>query len=68
MAAGTYPPVSPAIHVHGWSFFLWYLLLPTQAALILVNRHRVHCLAITFLLGASFFLIFFFMVCAGLSM
>lgn len=22
MAAGTYPSVSPTIHLHGWSFFL----------------------------------------------
>jgi hypothetical protein len=25
--AGAYPKVSPAVHVHGWSFFLWFLLL-----------------------------------------
>ena len=25
---GTYPPTPAAVHVHGWSFFAWYLLLP----------------------------------------
>lgn len=40
--AGTYPPVSPAVHVHGWSFFLWYLLLPAQAFLIAGKRRRLH--------------------------
>lgn len=40
--AGTYPEVSPAVHVHGWSFFLWFLLLPFQAWLMLTGRRRVH--------------------------
>ena len=40
--AGAYPPVSPVVHVHGWSFFLWYLLLPLQASLIAANRRRLH--------------------------
>jgi hypothetical protein len=35
--AGTYPEVSPAVHVHGWSFFLWFLLLPFQALLIMTG-------------------------------
>jgi hypothetical protein len=39
---GTYPPVSPAIHVHGWSFFLWFLLLPLQAVMIATGRRRTH--------------------------
>lgn len=39
MFKGAYPPASTAVHVHGWSFFAWYLLLPLQAAL--VNRQRI---------------------------
>lgn len=39
---GTYPPVSPIVHVHGWSFFLWYALLVTQAVLIRSRRVAVH--------------------------
>jgi hypothetical protein len=40
--SGTYPTVSPAVHVHGWSFFLWFLLLPLQTLLILTGRRRTH--------------------------
>ena len=40
--AGAYPQVSPLVHVHGWSFFAWYLLLPTQAGLIRTGRVRTH--------------------------
>ena len=39
---GTYPEVSPTIHIHGWSFFLWYLLLPFQALLMVTGRRRTH--------------------------
>jgi hypothetical protein len=40
--AGAYPDVSTAVHVHGWSFFLWFLLLPLQALLMATGRPRVH--------------------------
>jgi hypothetical protein len=40
--AGTYPRVSPAVHIHGWSFFLWFLLLPFQAFLMATGRRRTH--------------------------
>lgn len=30
------------VHVHGWSFFLWYLLLVTQSALIGRSHVRAH--------------------------
>jgi hypothetical protein len=40
--SGAYPKVSPAVHVHGWSFFLWYLLLPFQVSLIATHRRRLH--------------------------
>lgn len=39
---GTYPDASPAVHVHGWSFFLWFLLLPFQAFLMATGRRRTH--------------------------
>lgn len=42
LVAGTYPAVSPAIHLHGWSYFLWFLLLPVQASLIATGRRRMH--------------------------
>lgn len=42
MFRGVYPPVSPMVHVHGWSFFLWYLLLPVQAGLVASGRVAVH--------------------------
>jgi hypothetical protein len=40
--AGVYPEVSPALHIHGWSFFLWFLLVPIQAMLIAKKRRQTH--------------------------
>lgn len=40
--AGEYPEVSAAVHLHGWSFFVWYLLFPLQALLVVAGRRRVH--------------------------
>jgi hypothetical protein len=40
--AGAYPEVAPAVHVHGWSFFLWFVLLPVQAFLIASDRRSTH--------------------------
>lgn len=42
MMRGEYPAVSPTVHVHGWTFFLWYLLLPLQAGLIASRRVALH--------------------------
>ncbi len=42
MIAGEYPKVSPTVHLHGWTFFAWYLLLPLQAGLIAASRLRLH--------------------------
>lgn len=39
---GTYPPSGTALHLHGWSFFLWYLLFPIQAILMAGGRERLH--------------------------
>jgi len=42
MARGVYPDVSPMVHVHGWTFFAWYLLLPLQAGLIRSRKVALH--------------------------
>ena len=42
IVAGAYPKSSPLVHLHGWTFFAWYLLLPLQAALIRTKRVRLH--------------------------
>lgn len=39
---GRYPEVSATVHLHGWSFFLWFLLFPAQAGLIRVRQVKVH--------------------------
>lgn len=39
---GSYPPAGVPLHVHGWSFFLWYLLFPLQAVLIAKGKHVQH--------------------------
>ena len=40
--SGTYPSAGFPLHLHGWSFFLWYLLLPFQAVLIGREKHALH--------------------------
>lgn len=42
MIAGSYPETSLVLHLHGWSFFLWYLLFPFQAILIARGKYRLH--------------------------
>lgn len=42
--AGSYPPAGAALHLHGWSFFLWYLLFPLQAVLIAYDKYVLHML------------------------
>ena len=42
LARGAYPDVSPTVHVHGWTFFAWYLLLPVQAGLVRARRLSTH--------------------------
>jgi hypothetical protein len=39
---GEFRHLSKTVHVHGWSFFAWYLLLPAQAALIRARQVKVH--------------------------
>lgn len=40
--SGTYPQVSPIVHVHGWTFFAWYFLLILQAGLIRSHKLLIH--------------------------
>lgn len=40
--SGSYPPSGSALHLHGWAFFLWYLLFPFQAVLIARERQSLH--------------------------
>lgn len=61
MSKGDYPPASPAVHVHGWTFFAWYLLLPLQA--VLVNRRQ---LALHRTLGTASIALAVLMVLTGL--
>jgi hypothetical protein len=42
MLAGEYPDSSATVHLHGWTFFLWYLLLPLQSGLIKFKRVAWH--------------------------
>ena len=37
-----YPQAGVPLHLHGWSFILWYLLFPLQALLPAMRRHRIH--------------------------
>lgn len=39
---GSYPETSMVLHLHGWSFFLWYLIFPLQAILIASGKYRIH--------------------------
>lgn len=39
---GSYPQAGLPLHVHGWSFFLWYLLFPLQAVLIAKGKYPSH--------------------------
>lgn len=39
---GSYPPSGTALHLHGWSFFLWYLLFPIQAILMARGKNALH--------------------------
>ncbi len=58
---GAYPQVSPMIHLHGWSFFAWYLLLPLQALLITAGHRRIHMV-----LGSASVVLAIIMVLTGI--
>lgn len=40
--SGSYPAAGVPLHLHGWSFFLWYLLFPLQTVLVARRRHVLH--------------------------
>jgi len=40
--AGNRAPLALAVHLHGWTFFAWYLLLVVQAALAYTRRLPLH--------------------------
>lgn len=42
LARGTYPEVSPLVHLHGITFVAWYMLLAVQAALVRARAVRLH--------------------------
>lgn len=42
LLGGDYPDVSTTVHLHGWSFFAWYLLLPAQAWLMRSRNLALH--------------------------
>lgn len=42
IVGGRYPPAGAALHLHGWSFFSWYLLFPLQAVLIATGKRTLH--------------------------
>lgn len=39
---GRYPAAGAPLHLHGWSFFLWYLLFPLQAVLVAKGKYALH--------------------------
>ena len=42
LATGTFPPAPPIVHLHGFVFFTWMILLVTQAALINAHNVKLH--------------------------
>ena len=68
MLAGAYPESSTTVHVHGWTFFLFYLLLPLQACLIRARRVAWHRALGTLSLGLAAAMIGTGMVVIGTQM
>jgi len=42
LAAGTFRPAPPVVHLHGLTYFSWMILLITQAALVNVRNVALH--------------------------
>lgn len=42
MAAGTFPPTPPVVHLHGLTYFSWMVLLIAQATLVNVRNVALH--------------------------
>ena len=44
LTSGEYPRQAPFLHVHGWSYFIWYALFLVQTILIASGRTSLHML------------------------
>jgi hypothetical protein len=42
LAAGTFRPAPPVVHLHGFTYFAWMVLLITQASLVNVRNVALH--------------------------
>ena len=42
LAAGTFPPAPPVVHLHGLTYFSWMVLLIVQASLVNVRNVAMH--------------------------
>ena len=42
MTTGTFPPAPPIVHLHGFIFFSWMILLAVQAGLVSAGNVRLH--------------------------
>jgi uncharacterized membrane protein len=42
LAAGTFRPAPPVVHLHGLTYFSWMVLLITQATLVNVRNVTLH--------------------------
>jgi hypothetical protein len=42
LTTGTFPPAPPIVHLHGWMFFTWMILLVVQSGLVSAGNVRLH--------------------------
>ena len=42
LASGSFPPAPPVVHLHGWIFSIWMILLVVQAALVNSGNVMLH--------------------------
>jgi hypothetical protein len=42
LAAGTFRPAPPVVHLHGFTYFAWMVLLVTQASLVNIRNVTLH--------------------------
>ena len=69
VAVGSFPEASPFVHVHGWSFFLWYLLFALQALLVAKGGYKLHMALgrISFALAAVMIVTGFFVLAVRMN-
>ncbi len=58
LTQGSYSNVSATVHLHGWTFFLWYLLAPLQSGLVRTGRVRIHRILGTAMTGLAIGMVF----------